>query len=77
VMTGWSIGLEGWLFMGTWILALVGMVLLLVRTPTRRSDRDQALDCLRDRLARGELSPDEFERARSLLDSDIPRRNTQ
>jgi uncharacterized membrane protein len=76
-MTGWSIGLEGWLFMGTWILALVGMVLLLVRTPTRRSDRDQALDCLRDRLARGELSPDEFERARSLLDSDIPRRNTQ
>lgn len=76
MMTGWSIGLEGWLFMGTWILALGGLVLLLVRTPDRRPDRDEALDILRDRLARGELPPDEFERARSLLDTDIPRRTT-
>jgi uncharacterized membrane protein len=52
------------------------MVWLLVRTPARRSERDEALEVLRARLARGEITPDEFERARSLLDIEIPRRNT-
>ncbi|OGO56949.1 MAG: hypothetical protein A2Z32_01070 [Chloroflexi bacterium RBG_16_69_14] len=67
-MVGWTMGLEGWLWMGVWVLALVAMVWLLVREP-RRSGRDEALDTLRSRLARGEISRDEFEAARRLLDS--------
>ena len=76
MMVGWTMGFDGWLWMGAWIAALAGMVWLLVRTPARRSERDDALEVLRSRLARGEITPDEFERARSLLDIEIPRRNT-
>lgn len=67
MMFGWSMGLEGWLWMGAWILVLTVLVWLLVREP-RRSDRDDALDILRTRLARGEISNEEFEHARALLE---------
>jgi uncharacterized membrane protein len=68
MMVGWTMGLEGWLWMGVWVLALVAMVWLLVREP-HRSGRDEALDTLRSRLARGEISREEFEAARRLLES--------
>ena len=44
------------------------MVWLLVREP-RHSQPDDARATLRARLARGEITPDEFERARRLLES--------
>lgn len=72
MMIGWTMGLEGWLWMSAWALVLVGVVWLLVREP-RRSGRDDALELLRARLARGEITPDEFERALSLLE---PRHDT-
>lgn len=68
MMTGWTMGLEGWLWMGAWVIVLVGVVFILVREP-RRSTRDDAMEMLRGRLARGEISPDEFEQARRLLES--------
>jgi uncharacterized membrane protein len=68
MMFGWTMGIEGWLWMGVWLLAIFTLVWLLVREP-RRSSRDQALDSLRARLGRGEISPDEFEQARRLLES--------
>jgi uncharacterized membrane protein len=55
-----------WVWMAAWIVVLAVVVWLLVREP-RRSERDEALDILRARLARGELTPDEFERAIHLL----------
>lgn len=67
-MNSLTMGLEAWLWMGAWVLAIVAMVWLLVREP-RRSGRDEALDTLRSRLARGEISRDEFEKARRLLES--------
>ncbi len=67
MMLGWSMGIDGWLWMGTWILVLTVLVWLLVREP-KRSDRDDAMDILRARLARGEISQDEFEHARRLLE---------
>ena len=76
MMIGWTMGLDGWLWMGAWIAALAIMVWLLVRTPARRPERDEALEVLRARLARGEITPDEFERARGLLDTENPRRTT-
>ncbi len=68
MMFGWSMGLDGWLWMGTWILVLTVLVWLLVREP-RRSERDDAMDILRARLARGEITQDEFEHARQLLEA--------
>ena len=67
MMTGWTMGLEGWLWMGTWAVVLIGVVWLLVREP-RRADVDDPVAVLRGRLARGEINPDEFERAVRLLD---------
>ena len=55
-----------WLWMAAWIVVLAVVVWALVREP-RRSERDEALEILRSRLARGELTPDEFERAIHLL----------
>ena len=72
MMTGWTIGLEGWLWMGAWAVVLVAVVWLLVREP-RHSDRPDVVELLRGRLARGEITPDEFERALRLLE---PRRDT-
>jgi putative membrane protein len=67
-MDGLTMGLEAWLWMGAWIVALAVLVWILVREP-RRNGRDEALDTLRARFARGEISRDEFEAARRLLES--------
>ena len=68
MMLGWSLGFEGWLWMGAWILVLGVLVWCLVREP-RRTEHEDALEILRARLARGEITSDEFEHARQLLDT--------
>lgn len=73
MIMGWTMGIDGWLWMGIWILALVISVALLVWTPRRRASRDEPLDILRSRLAHGEISPEEFERARGLLEEGTKR----
>lgn len=74
MMYGWSMGLEGWLWMGAWIVVIFALVWLLVREP-RRPERDEAMETLRARLARGEITPDEFEHARQLLEARRPQEN--
>lgn len=69
MMDGWTMTSEAWLWMGAWMLVLVIAVALLVWAPRRGRDRDEPIDVLRGRLARGEITPEEFERARSLLTS--------
>ena len=68
MMNGWTMGLEGWLWMGVWALVVIGLVWLLVREP-HGSKLDDAAATLKARPARGEITPDEFERARRLLES--------
>ena len=46
------------------------LVWLLVREPGAERPRDDALDILRARFARGEISQEEFERARDALLAD-------
>ncbi|ELZ09592.1 SHOCT domain-containing protein [Natrinema thermotolerans] len=74
-MGGWG-AVGGWLF--RWPVLLLGLLALLVvwagsRRPGDRIDRadrsDRALEQLRERYARGELSTDEFERRRRNLQS--------
>jgi uncharacterized membrane protein len=65
-MLGWSMGFEAWLFMAAWVAVMAVLVWFLVREP-RKSVSDEALEILRARLARGEITNDEFARAVALL----------
>lgn len=69
-MAGFATGFEAWLVMGAWVLAVGVLLWLLVREPHRRDARDDALDILRTRFARGEISRDEFEAARRLVENE-------
>ena len=62
----------GWIWMLIWIVALLFMVWLIVRSPSERSISEDAMAILRARFARGEISQEEFERAKVALLSDKP-----
>ncbi len=74
---GWDMGSSGgfWLIGG--LLLMVGLVILVVWAVNRSSSHGQssappmggsnALDTLRERFARGEISEQEFEQARKTL----------
>lgn len=57
----------GWVWMVVWIVALLVMVWLIVRGPAEAPTTEDALSILRARFARGEISKEEFERARDVL----------
>jgi putative membrane protein len=60
------LGTDGWIWMAVWIAALLVMVWLVVRSPKHTTAGD-AMEILRSRFARGEISKDEFEQARKTL----------
>ena len=60
----------GWVWMFIWIAVLLTMVWLIVRVPGDRPASEDALAILRARFARGEISEEEFERARTVLLAD-------
>ncbi len=67
MMDGWGMTLGGWVWMGVWIVALLVMVWLIVGGTRDRGPREDALEILRARFARGEISREEFEQARDIL----------
>lgn len=62
---GWGMGMGfGWLFMVVfWMLVIAGIVFLvrLVAGGEKRHPEETALDILKKRYARGEISKEEFE----------------
>ena len=60
-------GPYGWVWMVVWIAVLIVMVWLIVRGSAERTPAEDAEAILRARFARGEISQDEFERARNAL----------
>jgi len=60
----------GWIWMLVWIVALLVMVWLIVRGPADRTAAEDAMAILRARFAHGEISQEEFERARAALLAD-------
>ena len=71
MMTGaWGMTLGGWIWMVVWIVALLGMIWLVV-AGSHREPRENPLDVLRARYARGEISEEEYRRARQILDEPI------
>lgn len=67
MMDGWGMTWAGWLWMAVWIVALIVMVWLIVGSSRDRHADEDALEILRARFARGEISQQEFEQARSAL----------
>ena len=62
----WGMTLGGGIWMVIWVGALLLMVGLLV-AGGRRIERDDPLEILRGRYARGEISEAEYRHARELL----------
>jgi uncharacterized membrane protein len=71
-MMGWGLGMDAgaWIWMLVWVFALVAMVWLIVRAD-HRTPADDPEAILRARFARGEISAEEFERARFVLRNEI------
>ena len=63
----WGMTPGAWVWMVVWIGALLAMVWLLV-AGGRRVERDDPLDILRARYARGDINEAEFRHARDLLE---------
>jgi uncharacterized membrane protein len=63
----------GWLWMGVWMVVFWGGVIFAavwaIRSFSRPRSEDDAVATLRKRLAAGEITPDEFERTRKILQS--------
>lgn len=57
----------GWVLMGVWILAFLVTIWLIIGGTSERISPDDALDILRVRFARGEISESEYQLARSRI----------
>ena len=72
---GFDGGALGWIWMLGGLLLMVGLVVLIVwavgavsrGAASREPERPTALDILRERYARGEISQQEFEQAKKTL----------
>ena len=77
---GWGMGFGSWLWMLGGLVLVIGIVVLVIwaiggfgRVADRRADpgsRPEALDILRERFARGEITEAEFEQAKRTLGYD-------
>lgn len=66
---GYDFGYMGWMMVGVglfWV-AIVGLVVFAIVRLTPRTARDDALAILKERLARGEISIDEYQSSRTLI----------
>ncbi len=66
---GWGTAIFGTLMMLVFWGAVIAAIVLVVRALSgpRAASGDGALEALRHRLAAGEISPEEFERIRKVL----------
>ncbi len=74
---GWGMGADGWLWMFGGLILVIGIVILLMRgmgvnertadRPLGAGPRQEPMEILRARFARGEITAAEFEEAKRTL----------
>lgn len=69
----YGMGPLGWLIMlAFWVLVIVSIVWLIRATDKPKvTERDQPLHILDERLARGEIDPEDYERRRRVLETQV------
>jgi putative membrane protein len=70
IMDGYGFGSGGLLMLVFWVFVIAGvvwLVLTLSRQQTREGDGSGALRILEERLARGEIDPEEFRARRAAI----------
>ena len=77
---GWGMGADGWLWMVGGLILVIGIVILVMRgmggyerpaeRPSEAGPRQEPMDILRARFARGEITAAEFEEAKRTLGGD-------
>ncbi len=69
---GWGMGFSGFLFMFIfWIVVILGVVYIvkLIAGGTKKEEKEEtALDILKKRYAKGEISKEEFDEKRKSLE---------
>lgn len=76
----WGMGADGWLWMFGGLILVIGIVILLMRgmggnertvdRPSEAGPRQEPMEILRARFARGEITAAEFEEAKRTLGDD-------
>lgn len=67
MMDNWYFwGMHG-IWWGLWILLILWIFLIPYPTPGQKRKKDNAMEILRERFARGEISEEEFEQRKKLL----------
>lgn len=70
MMDGYGFGFGGFLMLLVWVFVIAGivwLVLTLSRQQTREGDGSSAQRILEERLARGEIDPEEFRTRRAAV----------
>ena len=67
MMDNWYVGGMHGIWWGLWILLILWIFLIPYPTPGQKRKKDNAMEILRERFARGEISEEEFEQRKKLL----------
>ncbi len=66
-MHDWYFGGMHWIWWILWLILMFWIFLIPYPTPGQRRSKDKAMEALRERYARGELSDEEFEQKKKVL----------
>ena len=67
MMHDWYFGGMHWIWWILWLILLCWIFLIPYPTPGQNRRKDKAMEALRERYARGELSDEEFEQKKKVL----------
>ncbi|MEQ9221205.1 MAG: SHOCT domain-containing protein [Cyclobacteriaceae bacterium] len=67
MMHDWYFGGMHWIWWILWLILMFWIFLIPYPTPGQRRSKDKAMEALRERYARGELSDEEFEQKKKVL----------
>ncbi|MBL0765932.1 MULTISPECIES: SHOCT domain-containing protein [Cytophagales] len=67
MMHDWYFGGMHWIWWILWLILLCWIFLIPYPTPGQNRRKDKAMEALRERYARGEISDEEFEQKKKVL----------